>query len=72
MGGVRINLVHKIVTSSLQHCAAPELHWSVEDPPPPPEGESVRGTAVAAAKSGRTKNKKVKTVATRENIVTEL
>jgi len=71
VGGVRINLVHKIVTSSLQHCAAPELHWSVEDPPPPEVG-SLRGTAVAAAKSGRTKNKKVKTVATRENIVTEL
>lgn len=62
-------MIHKIDVSSLQHCIGPVSHWLSLDPPS--GGLSVRGTAVAIAKSGRTKNKKVKTVVTRANIFVE-
>lgn len=54
-----------MVNVFLQHWRLPVLHWLAGG------GVSVRGTALAAARMGRTKNKNVKTVATRANIVTE-
>jgi len=46
----------------------PVLHWLTGIG----AGESVRGTALAAARAGRMRNKKVKIVATRANMFNEV